>query len=136
MGVAVMMIVIGVLDRHDAAFRVMCVIVAVGVDGQVFCDARAEERNEGRIPHNCLRLAATANVMIEADDFVGLGHDDVEVVTDQEDTATKTIAQLADQMIKVRLARDVDTRHGLIEHEKLRLSQQSARKKNTVELTA
>ena len=62
----------------------MAVIVAMDIERELARNARAEELREGGIAHHLLRPALAADMAIEADDTVGLGHHDMEIVADRD----------------------------------------------------
>src|SRR5882762_1087026 len=76
--------------------RRMRVIVAVDIEREFACDARSEEFGEGRVLDHLFGFAFAADMTVEADDTVGLRHDDMQVVADQQDAAADLVAQYRD----------------------------------------
>src|SRR6202000_1236605 len=97
----------------------MEVIVAVGIKRELTRGPGAEQLLEGGILEHLLGLAFAADMAVQADHAVGLRHDDVKIGADEKHAATDLVAQLGDEVIKRRLARDVDAGKRLVEDEKL-----------------
>src|SRR6185312_17210045 len=57
----------------------MAVVMAMDIERQLVRDARSEHRCESGIAHDLLGLAFAAHMSVQADDAVGLRHDDVKV---------------------------------------------------------
>src|SRR6185437_1962239 len=114
-GVAVVMVLV-----------IVGMVVVVGVDGEAV-DRRAEERAIGGIAAHRVGMATAADVMIEADDAVGGGHHQMQVVRYQQHAAAPRVTQAPDEGEELGLAGDVDALHRLVEHQQLGLAQQRPR---------
>src|SRR6185437_4101762 len=101
-------------------------VMVVGVDGEAV-DRRAEERAIGGIAAHRVGMATAADVMIEADDAVGGGHHQMQVVRHQQHAAAPRVTQAPDEGEELGLAGDVDALHRLVEHQQLGLAQQRPR---------
>ena len=110
--------------------------MAVDVERQLICNARPEQLRESRIVNDLLCPAFTTDMAVEADHTIGLRHHDVQVVAYKKHAASKFVADFGDQMIKCRLARNVDTGEGFVKNEKLWLSGNRAREQYAREFTA
>ena len=80
----------------------MGVVVTMGIERQLA--ARAEEFEEGGIARDRARVAFAANMMVEADDAIGLAHHHMQIMADQKNAAAEFVAQFGDEMIERRLA--------------------------------
>lgn len=85
------------------------VIVAMCVDCEAFRFLPAKQRKVRRINTDLLRPTMTTDVMIQADNFVRAGHNQVQIVRNHEDAALVASANLVDEFVKFSLAADVDT---------------------------
>src|SRR5579864_7940099 len=79
----------------DLAGDVMAVIMRMGVEREAL-DRGAEKRAVGGIARHRLRVPAAADMVIEADDAVGGGHHQMEIVRHQQHAAAMLVAQAAD----------------------------------------
>src|SRR5580658_1913819 len=119
----------------DLFRRVVAVVVAMSVKREGV-DGHAEQGAIGGIAAHRLGMAAAADMVIEADDAVGRGHHQMEIMRDQQDPAPRLIADAADQREELRLPGDVDALRRLVEREKLGLAQQGARHQHALKLAA
>ena len=60
-------------------------VMAMGIERDLIGHPRTEQSDEGGIAHHGGCVALAANMPIEADDMISRRHDDVKVVTDQQD---------------------------------------------------
>ena len=65
-------------------------------------------------------------MMVEANDAVRCGHDEMQIVRDHQDAAIEAVAQTADQLVELDLARDVDPLRRLVQHQEVGRAQQRA----------
>src|SRR5690606_1602407 len=112
--------------QPHAAVRQVGVIVMVTVDRQRLTCTRAEQPRVFGAPHDALGRTATAHMAVQADHHIGLSHHHMQVVGDQQDAATRAVAQFTDKLIESYFAREIDTLHWLVQHEQIRLARQSA----------
>jgi hypothetical protein len=106
-------------DWNDMTGEVVAVIVVVGVDGEGPRIVGGEHGHVFGVAAHGLGVARAAEVAVDADDPVGRGHDDVEVVGDHQDAAAPQAPDSGDELVKLGLARDVDSLDGLVEHEEV-----------------
>jgi hypothetical protein len=121
--------------QHPAVGQ-MRVVVAVSVDGQRLGRPRPEQAQIFGIGNDGFGRAAAADMAVEAQHGVGVGHDDVEVVRDQEDAAAGAVANVADELVERHLAGKIDTLHRLVEHQQVRLAGKRPGQKRALELAA
>ncbi len=87
------------------AREVVAVVVMVLVDGEGAGLLGTEQaRVLGMLSHG-FRHARAADVAVQADDAVALGHDDVQVVRDQQHAEAAGVAQATDERVELRLRR-------------------------------
>ncbi len=134
--VRVAMVGHGAVRVKDATVGEMGVVVAVAVDTERFGRARAEELQIFRARGDRLRRAATAHMPVEADHRIGVGHDDVQIVRDEEDAAAGFVADAPDEVVKRDFAGKIDALHRFVEDQKVRLARDRAGKKHALELAA
>src|SRR3954454_9037369 len=113
----------------------MAVVMPVGVERHRL-GGRSEERAIGGVARHRARRAAAADVAVEADDAVGGGHDEVEVVADQENAAAARAADTGDEVVELGLAAAVDALDRLVEDEEVGLAQEGAREEDALPLAA
>ena len=97
---------------------------------------RAEQARILRVLRHGLRHARAADVAVDADDAVARGHDDVQIVADQQHADAALGADARDQRVEFGLARVVDAAHRLIEHQQGRIAQQRPRDQHALQLAA
>ena len=114
----------------------MLVVVMVVVAGECRGRARAEEGEIARIVAHRLGRAAAADMAVEADDAVGGGHDQMQVVADHEDAAALLLADAVDQPEEGGLALVVDAGGRLVEHEEVGTTEQGAGEQDALQLAA
>jgi len=107
----------------------MGVIVVVGIDRQLA--AAAEQRDERRVARHRARIAFATDMMVEADNAIGLAHHHMQIVADQKDAAGKLVAQLGNEMIKRRLAGNIDTGQRFVEDQQIGLTGDGAGQQDT-----
>src|SRR3954466_5487726 len=93
-------------QRHDFPSGIVVMVMTVLVDGQRFGVA-AEQRQIFRMTADILRMPGAADMPVDADDGVGARHHQMQVVGNQQDTATASPADLGDQVEQLDLAMDV-----------------------------
>ncbi len=76
------------------------------------------------MPAYRLRLAFTANMMVEAEDMVGLRHYQMKIMRDDQYAAAALVAEVRDQREKLSLAGEVDVLGRLVEDQQIRFPQQ------------
>jgi hypothetical protein len=144
MGVPVVMVAVArvamfgdraVLVQH-AAVRQMRMVVMMPVDRQRLGRACAEEFLVFGAGDDRIRRAAAADMAVEADHRVGVGHHHMQIVRDHQDAAAGAIANLADEIVERHLAGEIDALYGLVEDEKVGLAQDRAGKQRALELAA
>lgn len=96
----------------------------------------AEKGAVGRVTRHCLGVAAATHMAVEAHDAVGAGHDEMEVVANEQDPESVGIAQLGDEPVKVRLPRKIDTLHRFVEDEKVGVAEQGTGEERPLQLPA
>ena len=97
-------------------------IMAMGIERDLIGHPWAEQSDEGGVAHHGGCVALAANMPIEADDMIGRRHDDVKVVTDQQDGRAEFRSHTGDQLVERGLAGDVDPGKRFIEHQQFRAS--------------
>jgi len=80
------------IGMQNAAVGQMGMVVVVAVDGKRLGRPAAEQFQIFRALADHLRRAAAADVAVEADHRIGLGHHHMQVVRDQEDAAAGLVA--------------------------------------------
>ncbi len=113
--------------------EVVTVVVGVPIEGKFGGSLGAEKAGVLGMARDGLGLTGTADVAIQADDFVALGHDDMQVVADQQDADATLGSNAADQTVKLCLARIVDAADGFVEDEEMRVAQERASDQDALE---
>ena len=116
------------------AFVVM--IVVMGVGGDHAGGGWPEQPREFRVLLHLGGRAFAADMPVEADHMVALGHDHVKIVADHEDTAAMTLADLGNEFVHTGFAHEIDGLHGFVEHQQLGLAQQGTRQEGTLQFAA
>ncbi len=98
--------------------------------------ARTEQARIFLVFGDLLRRAWAADVPVDAEDSVGSGHDDMQVVADQQDAAAGRLHRLGDQIVKLQFAREIDVLHRLIKHQQIGLSRQRTGQHDALKLPA
>ena len=80
------------------------VIVVMRADRQSSGRFGTEQGEVFRVLTNGFRGAGTADMMVEANDAVRCGHDEMQIVRDHQDAAIEAVAQTADQLVELDLA--------------------------------
>ena len=118
------------------AIRQVHMVMLVGVDGQRTRRRRAKQREIFGTCADRMRRAATTDMAIQADDRVGFGHHHMQVMGDQQNAATRRIANGADQVVKRDFTGKIDTLHRLIQNQKVWLADNSTRHQRPLKLPA
>ena len=121
---------------QHAAIRQMGMVVVVAVDRQRLGGTAAEQFQIFRALADHLRRATAADMAVEADHRIGLGHHHMQVVGDQQDTAAGPVADRFDQIVKRNLAGKIDALHRLVEDEQIRFAGNGTGKQGALELAA
>lgn len=109
-------------------------IVVVAVDGEGSSRLDAEQAHVLRVGGDGVWHSRATDMVIEANDAVALGHDDVEVVADQEHAEAVRLPQAADQCVDLGLADVIDAAHRLVEHQEFGAAQEGARQQHALQL--
>ena len=64
----------------DITGQIMTVIVMVSINGQRFCLTTAKQCQVGRVIADVFRLAMAADVLVQANNFIGCGHHQMQIV--------------------------------------------------------
>ena len=80
--IAMVMIMVILMQGHDAAIGIMAVIVVMVIESQAIGDRGPEQGAEFRISDNAFGPARAADVMVQADHPVRGGHDHVQIMGD------------------------------------------------------
>ena len=102
----------------------MAMALIVGVNSQVLYCLRAEQFKVGGVIGDRFRGAATADMLIQADDPIGGCHHQVQIVRYHHHSALVLIADSGDQLIKFHLTMHIDSLHRFIEHQQVRIPHQ------------
>jgi hypothetical protein len=113
-----MMVVLMLMNADDRAIVGMNVVVVVGIDGQGRTRGFAEQTEKGWIAANLLGVTGAADMVIETDYPIGRGHDEIEIMGDEQDPATAPARDRADQLVELGPAGNVDALNRLIQHQK------------------
>ena len=111
-------------------------VVVVAVNGETPAGRGAEKGNVFRVPGDRFRLSRAADVTIQADHPVGCLHDQMQIVRDQQHTATAPPPNAADQGEKLRLPVDVDALNRFVEHQQIGIAKQCPAQEEALELAA
>src|SRR5690554_8128511 len=95
------------VDKLRLIFVLM--IVMVGIEGGLSLGAMTKELQKCRVERDLCRMAVAANMLVEANHCIGVGHHQMQVVGDQQNTTAEFVAQFANQGVKGGLSGDVDT---------------------------
>ena len=106
------------------AFVIMVVVMRIG--GDHARGGRPEKFGEFRVLLDFRRPTLAADMAIEADDMVALGHHQVEIMAHHQNAAAVALSHRRDQLIHAGLTHEVDRLHRFIEHQELRFAQQGA----------
>ena len=131
----VMHVFMPVLGTDDAAILVVLVVVVVLIE----CQGRtalAEELEIFRAGLDRIGRAPAADMAVEADHRIGLSHHHMQVVADHQNAGLRRVADLADQLVKGHLAREVNALHRFIEHQEIRLADHCPGKQHPLEFAA
>ena len=101
-----------VLPDHIAV-HVVCVVVVMGVDGDLLGGLTPEELQIGRVVAYHFGPTSAADMTVQAEHRVGGGHHHVQVVRDHQHRAAVSCAYLADQRIELGLPGDVRVDKGV-----------------------
>jgi hypothetical protein len=112
----------------------MAVIMMMAINAQLFSAARAEHGDKFRVHGDHFRRAGAADMVVQAQHFVGFCHHQMQVVRNHQHRA---ISSWRSWSIKVQrnLAVDVNTLGRFIQHQQLRLLS-SAGQQNALRFTA
>lgn len=86
----------GLLAADHISVKVVPMVVMVVIDRNRFGDLMSEGFNKRRVVGNIGGIAAAADMLIQANDLVGRGHDQMEIVGDHEHAAVKLVSELPD----------------------------------------
>jgi hypothetical protein len=119
-----------------AAVEAVRMIVTMAIDAEGASGFGAEEAHIFGVLGDGFGDARAADVAVEAEDAVGLGHDDVQIVRDEQDADAALLAQIADEGVKIRLAGVVNAADGFVEDEEVGLRHERAGEEDALELAA
>ena len=119
-----------------AAVEAVGVIVMVTINAEVAGGFGAEKAHIFGVLGHRFGDAGAADVAVEAEHAIGLGHDDVQVVGDEQDADAALVAQIADKSVEVGFAREVDAADGFVEDEEFGIGDQRTREKDALEFAA
>ena len=114
----------------------MVMVVVVGVDAECGRCFGAEQARVFRVLGDGLGVAGAANVAVQADDAVGVGHHDVEVVGDEQHAEAAFDAQARYEGVQLGLAQVVDAAGRFVEHEEAGLTEERARQNHALKFSA
>ena len=107
----------------DIAGQIVFVIMQVGVYREAFGRPVTEKSEVFRILLYGFRMAGTANVMIEIDNAISRRHHQAQIVRDQQDTASPSVANSADQFVEIKFTFEIHALYRFIEYQKTGLPQ-------------
>src|SRR5690554_4536108 len=113
------------VDKLRLIFVLM--IVMVGIEGDLSLGAMTKKLQECRIERDLCRMAVAANMLVETNYCIGVGHHQMQVVRDQQNTTAEFVAQFANQGVKGSLAGNVNTLHRLVKHQQFGTFEQRTR---------
>ena len=116
--------------------RPVHVIVAVRIDRQHPGGGRSEQAQELRMPAHIGGQAGAADMAVQAIHAIGLRHNDIEIVGNQQHPAAVAVAQVHDHLVDIDRPRDIDVLRRLVEHQEFRLAQHGAREHHPLQLAA
>ena len=99
--------VVIVVGGHHIAMQIVAVVVVVMVYRETFRYRTTEGFDKGGIVGDIRRIPAAADVLVQADNLVGGGHDQMQIMGDHDHTAVQFVPQATDQLIERGLAIDV-----------------------------
>ena len=120
----------------DAVGKAMFMVVAVFVEGQSISSLGSEQADIFRVLGHLVGLARAAHMAIEAYNVVGCSHHHMQIVGNHQHTAAALIPDALDQRVERQLARVIDARHRLVQHQQIWLTDERAGQQYTAELTA
>ncbi|KTQ69268.1 hypothetical protein NS226_23710 [Aureimonas ureilytica] len=111
-------------------------IMVMTIDSQFLRAAWPKHGNKFRMLGDSLGRAGTADMMIEAQYFVCLGHDQMQIMRDHQYRTVQLMTKLVNQIIERDLTIDVHALCRLIQHQHLWLIKQRTRKQDALHFAA
>ena len=99
-------------------------IAVVAVDRQMLNRLWTEQLKICGVVGDRFRGAATADVLVKAEDSVGGGHHQMKIVRDHHYRTVALVTYVGDQLVEFHLSVDVDSLHRFIEHQQVRFAHQ------------
>lgn len=112
----------------------MQVIVVVTVQSQGILGVKAEKRSIGWRGGDGRRCSFTADVTVQADHAVGLPHDHMQVMADQQHRTFEFLPTFLDQPVKGGYGRRIEALCGFIQNQNVRFAEKRLGQEHSLEL--